>query len=128
MEFADYPKHLRDQWKEIITEWNRAMDRRGRRRQEAVEEVRDWMLGKLAGLEERNRRDKEWFELEILKESWKSDEYKRAERLEESLCKLEDEIYVQKMEMLTLKKEISELEALSQEKAGVNLQKASPGL
>ena len=124
MEFADYPKYLRDQWSEIVSEWNRAMDRRGRRRQEAVEEVRDWMMGKLAGLEERNKRDRDYFEVE----GWKSDEYKRAERLEESLCKLEDRVYEQEMEILALKTEILGLNPPSEEKAGVNLQKASPGL
>ena len=124
MEFADYPKYLRDQWSEIVSEWNRAMDRRGRRRQEAVEEVRDWMMGKLAGLEERNKRDRDYFEVE----GWKSDEYKRAERLEESLCKLEDRVYEQEMEILALKTEILGLNPPSEEKAGVNPQNASPGL
>ena len=124
MEFADYPKYLRDQWKEIITEWNRAMDRRGRRRDVAIDEVRDWMLGKLAGLQERNQRDREYWEVE----SWKSDEYKRAERLEESVCKLEDKVYEQQMEILALKAEILALRREIQLEAGVNPQKASPGL
>lgn len=124
MEFADYPKYLRDQWSEIVSEWNRAMDRRGRRRQEAVEEVRDWMMGKLAGLEERNKRDRDYFEVE----GWKSDEYKRAERLEESVCKLEDKVYEQEMEILALKTEILARKREIQLEAGVNLQKASPGL
>jgi len=124
MEFADYPKYLRDEWRDIQESWNRAMDRRGRRRAEAIDEVRDWMMGKLAGLHERNKRDREYWEVE----SWKSDEYKRAERLEESVCKLEDKVYEQQMEILALKTEILARKREIQLEAGVNLQKASPGL
>ena len=124
MEFADYSKHLRDQWKEIQESWNRALDRRGRRRQEAVDEVRDWMIGKLHGLELRNTRDREYWEVE----SWKSEEYKRAERCTESLIDATDKIEAQKMEIISLEDQISELEdklaawqPMIQEKAGVNL-------
>ena len=109
MEYGDYPKHLRAQWLEIKESYYRAMDRRGMRRQEAVEEVRDWMLGKLHGLEIRNQRTKEECEYAILKEEWKSEEWARAERCTESLEKATDKIYIQKMTILDLKKQILSL-------------------
>jgi len=138
MNFADYPQHLRRQWEEIQESWNRAMDRRGRRRQEAVDDVRDWLMGKMHGLELRNKRDREYWEVE----SWKSEEYKRAERCTESLIDATDKIEAQKIAMIAneneisaMKNQISELEEqiaawkpMTQEKAGVNLQKASTGL
>ena len=107
------------------------MDRRGRRRQEAVDDVRDWLMGKMHGLELRNKRDREYWEVE----SWKSEEYKRAERCTESLIDATDKIEAQKIAMIALEDQISELEdkladwkPMTQEKAGVNLQKASTGL
>lgn len=109
MEYGDYPKHLRAQWLEIKHTYYRAMDRRGMRRQEAMEEVRDWMLGKLHGLEIRNQRTKEECDYAILKEMWKSEEWERAERCTESLEKATDKIYIQKMTILDLKKQILSL-------------------
>ena len=106
MEFADYPKHLRDQWTEIQESFHRAVDRRGMRRVDALNDVRDWMVGKLYGLEIRNQRTKEEGDCVILKELWKSDEYERAERCTESLDKASDKIYIQKMKILDLKKQI----------------------
>ena len=106
MNFADYPQHLRRQWEEIQESWNRAMDRRGRRRQEAVDDVRDWLMGKMHGLELRNKRDREYWEVE----SWKSEEYKRAERCTESLIDATDKIEEQKMIIIANEARILDLE------------------
>ena len=116
MEFADYPKHLRDKWKDIEDTFNRAVDRRGRRRQEAVNDVRDWMMSLLHGYEERNDKLKEDFECRFAKEMWKSEEWERAEVLEESLTAQENENYALRMAILKLEKKLS----------GVNLEKAPP--
>ena len=87
MEFADYPKHIRHQWKEIEETWNRAVDRRGRRRHEALNDVRDWMCGKIHGLEIHLDQEKDKYEMNLKNLTWKSEEYERNERLVDSLDK-----------------------------------------
>ena len=111
MEFADYPKHLRDEWKDIQASWDRAFDRRGRRRQLAVDQVRDWVMGKLFGYEERYKRLNQECEYRYAKETWKSEEYERAERCTESLDVANDKLYDQKMNILELEKEVADLKA-----------------
>ena len=126
MEFADYPKHLRDKWSEIKKVWRVAFDRRGSKRYEAIEDLRDWLMSILHGYEKQIKKLDEDWECRFAKEMWKSEEWARAERLEESLCKLEDKIYEQKMQIYALQDEIAALKPQDQEKAGVNQQKALP--
>ena len=76
-----------------------------------MEQVRDWMMGKLFGYEERCKRSNEEWEYGYAKETWKSEEYERAERCTESLDVANDKLYDQKVQIVELKQEVADLKA-----------------
>ena len=111
MEYEDYPKHIRKQWKDVEEDWEKAFDLRGRRRYAARNNVRDYFCGKLHGFEIRNENDRKYFEKQMAEAKWKSEEYKRAERCTESLEKELEKSYHMKMEIIRVKKENVALQA-----------------
>ena len=113
MEYEDYPKHIRQHWKNIEDDWDKAFDLRGSRRYKARNNVRDYFCGKLDGFEIRNENDRKHFKKELLEAKWKSEESQRAQyccaKLEEErekFYKIRDKLF---HETLALKEEIKAL-------------------
>ena len=141
MEYEDYPKHVRQHWKDVESDWEKAFDLRGRKRYAARNNVRDYFCGKLHGFEIRNENDRKHFEKEMVEAKWKSDEHLRAnyccdKLVEEQMknSKLRDENYAlcleneaQRTQLAAIDSQLKELEAKfhpsepsSPQKAGVN--------
>ena len=123
MDYEDYPKHIRQHWKDIESDWNAAWDQRGGRRMKARSNVRDYFCGKLHGFEIRNENDRAYFEKELAEAKWKSEESERAEYCRKKLqeerekfYKIRDKLF---HENLALKEE---LKALKEENAHLQAQ------
>ena len=107
---------LGEEWTRCAEHVEFILAKRGDKRKKAKANFKYFLLHKLGGRDERYRRLKEHWENRFAEEKWKSEEYARAERLEESLTAQENQNYALRMAILSLEAKLS----------GVNLEKAPP--